>query len=174
MVALTETRKDGTGVDVHFETFFHRSFPRVARVAGRIAGPEGGEDAAVEALARAYARWSRVSSLNNPEAWVMRVATNLAIDQVRRRPAYPSATAERDLQDKVINEQILRESIAKLPRRQRQVVALRYLADMPEETVATMLDVSPGAVKTHLHRALARLRISLAAAEEGGTNVACP
>jgi RNA polymerase sigma-70 factor (ECF subfamily) len=157
-----------------FESFFRRAFPRVALVAGRIAGPAGGEDAAIEALARAFARWSRVSGMDNPEAWVMRVATNLAIDQIRRKPAYTNPTAEGDLQDKVINEQILRVSIAKLPRRQRQVVALRYLVDMPEEAVAKMLDVSPGAVKTHLHRALEQLRISLDVAEEGGTNVACP
>jgi RNA polymerase sigma-70 factor (ECF subfamily) len=112
--------------------------------------------------------------MNNPEAWVMRVAMNLAIDQVRKKPAYTIPTTEADLEDKVINEQILRGSISKLPRRQRQVVTLRFLVDMPEEAVAKVLDVSPGAVKTHLHRALERLRISLDVAEEGGTNVACP
>jgi RNA polymerase sigma-70 factor (ECF subfamily) len=154
-----------------FETFFRHAFPRVARVAGRIAGREAGEDAAIEALARAYARWPRVSSMDNPEAWVMHVATNLAIDQIRKKPVYPKQTADRDIEDKVINEQILRGSIATLTRRQRQVVALRYLADMPEEAVAKTLDVSPGAVKTHLHRALERLRISLAEPEEGDTNV---
>jgi RNA polymerase sigma factor (sigma-70 family) len=45
-----------------------------------------------------------------------------------------------------------------LPRRQRQVVVLRYLADLSEREVAQLLGLSTGTVKTHLHRAAVTLR----------------
>ena len=48
-----------------------------------------------------------------------------------------------------------------LPRRQREVVALRYLADRPEAEVADLLGCSAGAVKQHAHRGLAALRARL-------------
>jgi DNA-directed RNA polymerase specialized sigma24 family protein len=51
-------------------------------------------------------------------------------------------------------------------------VTLRYLADLPEAEVAEVLGVSPGSVKTHLHRALASMRVSLSTDERGETSVA--
>lgn len=45
-----------------------------------------------------------------------------------------------------------------LPRRQRAVVVLRYLADLPEEQVAQLLDISRGTVKSQASRATAKLR----------------
>ena len=56
--------------------------------------------------------------------------------------------------------------LSRLPRRQRQVVALRYLSDLSERDVASMLGVSAGAVKTHLHRALGVLRERLGAPDD--------
>jgi RNA polymerase sigma-70 factor (ECF subfamily) len=150
-----------------YEGFFTCTFSRVAGMAGGIVGRDGGEDVAIEALARAFARWRSVEVMDNPEAWVMRVATNLALDQVRRRSAYAVAPAARDLQETATEREIVRSSVSKLPRRQRQVVALRYLADMSEDDVARVLNLSNGSVKTHLHRALAGLRVSLSARQEG-------
>lgn len=45
-----------------------------------------------------------------------------------------------------------------LPDRQREVLVLRYYADLSERQIADALAISPGAVKTHAHRALAALR----------------
>ena len=156
----------------HYESFFTHAFPRVARMAGKIVGREGGEDVAIEALARAYSRWTRVQAMNSPEAWVMRVATNLALDQVRKKKAYADPPTMPAIEETATDREVVRSSIAKLPRRQRQVVAMRFLADMPEDEVARVLDISTGSVKTHLHRALASLRVSLASDEAGESNVA--
>ena len=43
-----------------------------------------------DAMARALVRWSRVRRLDHPEGWVVRVATNLAIDATRRRRVLPT------------------------------------------------------------------------------------
>jgi len=55
----------------------------------------------------------------------------------------------------------VRAAVAALPRRQREVVALRLLADYSGEQTARLLGISTGAVSAHLHRALARLRATL-------------
>ncbi len=108
--------------------------------------------------------------MDRPEAWVMRVATNLALDQLRKKRVYADPPTAAELEETVTDRTIVRSSIAKLPRRQREVVAMRFLADMPEDEVARVLGVTTGSVKTHLHRALTSLRVSLASEEAGGFN----
>jgi RNA polymerase sigma factor (sigma-70 family) len=57
-------------------------------------------------------------------------------------------------------------ALERLPRRQREVVVLRYLADLSERDVAAALHTTVGSVKQHAHRGTARLRADLA--PEGG------
>ena len=54
------------------------------------------------------------------------------------------------------------EAIARLPRRQREAISLRYLADLSEREVAAAMHTTVGSVKQHTYRALARLRVDLA------------
>jgi RNA polymerase sigma factor (sigma-70 family) len=49
-------------------------------------------------------------------------------------------------------------ALSKLPRRQRQIVAMRYLADFSEQTTAQRLGISLGAVKSGASRGLESLR----------------
>jgi RNA polymerase sigma-70 factor (sigma-E family) len=136
------------------------------RVAYRLLGnrPEA-EEVAQEALARAFARWRTVAGHDEP--WVARVAINLAISRTRRRR--PTVAFDETLDavrrgdDTLAVERLaLAAALRELPTRQRQVVALRYLADLPEAEVASVLRISRGSVKQHAHRGLARLRRSLA------------
>ena len=60
----------------------------------------------------------------------------------------------------------LHRALDKLSRRQREVIVLRYFADLPEAAVAETLGCSVGAVKQHASRALAALRAELATSEE--------
>ncbi len=59
----------------------------------------------------------------------------------------------------------LAEAVARLPRRQREVVFLRYWLDLGVEETAAALGISTGSVKTHASRALERLRADLPAAD---------
>jgi RNA polymerase sigma factor (sigma-70 family) len=56
---------------------------------------------------------------------------------------------------------VLNAALAELPRRQREVVVLRYVGDFSEAQVASALGISPGAVKQHASRGLAALRNQL-------------
>lgn len=119
------------------------------------------EDLAQESVARLVANWSKVSS--GHEHWTSRVATNLAIAETRRRGSaarafrrldpplpLPPSSEEFDLD--------LLDALRRLPRRQREVVVLRYVSDLSQEEVATTLGCSVGAVRQHASRGLAALR----------------
>jgi RNA polymerase sigma-70 factor (sigma-E family) len=147
-----------------FEAAFDRLLGLAYRHARRLVGdPALAEDLAAEALTRTYVRWPRVRNYEFLDAWVLRVVTNLAIDVLARRPA---AAPVRDAlgghdDDVVVLRITLAHALRALPARQRDAVVLRYLVDMSEADVAGALGVAPGTVKSHLHRALARLRVAL-------------
>lgn len=115
------------------------------------------EDVASEAFARAFARWSMVSGLEYREAWVMRVASNLAIDSIRRHRrrdrGFDSSGEVTDPAEVAMLRVGLAAALAALPKSQREAVVLRYLVDLPEAEVAAVLGIAPGTVKSHLHRA---------------------
>ena len=147
-----------------FEEAFDDLFIRAARVARRIVGdPATAEDVAAEAMARAYAHWRKIGDQPWREGWVVRVATNLALDVARSRNRMTDAEVgeESHEDDDVAVRLALVEAMAMLPKRQREVVALRHLAGMSEADTAAALRVSPGSVKTHLSRGLAALRTRL-------------
>jgi RNA polymerase sigma factor (sigma-70 family) len=52
----------------------------------------------------------------------------------------------------------LAKAVHALPRRQRDVIALKYFADLPDAEVAAILRISQATERTHLRRALAALR----------------
>lgn len=141
-----------------FDAFFYALLPQVLRVARRMTGDHAtAEDVAAEAFARAFARWSKLKPLPHREAWLLRVASNVAIDLFRRRPlqtlAAPTTGAQADPGEVVVLRASLVEALRALPKRQREAVVLRYLADLSEADVAAALGVKPGTVKSQLHRA---------------------
>jgi RNA polymerase sigma-70 factor (sigma-E family) len=138
--------------------------PLAYRVCFRILGDRhDAQDLTQEALARAFARWRRVGAYD--EAWITRVATNLALGEVRRRGrsrrSAPDPAGSPEVDALVAQRAELVEVLRSLSRRQREVVALRYLADLPEVEVARALGCSIGTVKQHASRGLAALRIAL-------------
>jgi RNA polymerase sigma factor (sigma-70 family) len=142
-----------------FEVAAPGLFAVAYRVAFRLTGSDpDASDMAQESLARAFERWAQVESY--AEAWVARTATNLALDryrQLRRRPL-PSLSMRSSEVDR--NRVDLIKALRALPRRQRDAVVLRYLADLDEASVAERMGCSVGAVKQHAHRGLQALRIS--------------
>lgn len=137
-------------------------FPRAFRLARRILGdPAAAEDVAAEALARAYARWPKVSVLPYRDGWVLRVAANLSIDRLRRHPAEQAVSPALLAEDALVLRLAITAALRTLPRRQREAVALHYLGDLTDAQVAEALGVSVGTVKTHIHRGLEALRSEL-------------
>ena len=160
---MTAPGGDGAEDDL-IEVVYRELFQVAYRVAHCILGDVGDvEDAAAEALARAVVHWPRVGRTTYRSAWVARVASNVAIDRVRKRQRSSPADRPRagDLSDTAVLRLALADALSSLPRRQRQVVALRYLADLPETEVASTLGISSNTVKKHTARAIAALRETL-------------
>jgi RNA polymerase sigma-70 factor (sigma-E family) len=145
-----------------FELAFADLYRLAYRVAYRILGDRAeAEDIAQETLARAALRWLRLHE--RPEGWVSRVASNLAIDRYRRRrrqPRFPTGPVGL-VDDRLAERRDLVAALRRLPRRQREVVVLRYLADFSEADVAAALGCSVGSVKAHASRGLTALRREL-------------
>jgi RNA polymerase sigma factor (sigma-70 family) len=153
--------------DEAFEDVFEHLAVLAHRVAYRILGSaEDAEEIAQETLARAYVRWSRMSGYAEP--WVARVATNLALGRWRKARSRRNGdvVVVTDGGDAALRVDLV-ELLRHLPRRQREVVVLRYLADRSEQQTADALGCSLGSVKQHAHRGLAALRSSLTDAPGG-------
>lgn len=144
-------------VPVGFDDAYVRLFVLARRVAERIVPDRAeAEDVAAETLTRALVRWSTVQSY--AEAWVTRVATNQALDRLRRRPPTPDLPPSTSIEDEVSRRVDLVAAVAGLSGRQRQAVALRYLVGLDEDEIAAALGLRPLTVKTHLRRGLLNLR----------------
>jgi RNA polymerase sigma-70 factor (sigma-E family) len=124
------------------------------------------EDLTSEAFARAYASWRKVAAHPAPRAWVVRTALNTHVSWWRRRrrevPWQPGLDPARDGPDGPALDARVLAALKELPRRQREVVALRVFLDLDTETTARELGIAPGTVTAHLSRAAATLRVSLA------------
>lgn len=150
-----------------FEERFDELFAQARRLAVRLLGDEDqGEDVAAEALARTWLSWPRLRHVDYVDAWVLRVTTNLALDVHRRRRRWSVGLASVDHAEAVALHLALMAALRALPRRQREVVVLRHLSDLSEDTVAELLGISAGTVGAHLHRGLARLRQQLGGQRE--------
>jgi RNA polymerase sigma factor (sigma-70 family) len=156
----TGPRAGASARSTGFESAFRDLYPRAFRLALRMVGNhQAAEDIASETMARALLRWDRLDADRLP-GWVLRVTANQAIDLLRRRgrTLEPGVV---DLEDATTLRIALADALRRLPRRQREAVALRYLSDLSEADTAAALGISTGAVKTHVHRGLAALRSTL-------------
>ena len=130
--------------------------------------PHLAQDVVQEVLIRVQRNWARISTLADPGAYVRRMLVNEYLSWRRRRAnsdlamSHPllaevgsvvddpaSGLAERDA---------MRVRIARLSRRQRAVIVLRYYENLTDAEIAEVLRCSPATVRSHVSHALAALR----------------
>ena len=125
------------------------------------------EDAVQEAFARASVRWRRIGGYDSPEAWVRRVAFNVAFTSMRRARRVVELLARTPPAPPLAAETLeVVEALRALPLSFRQVLALHYLADLPVERVAGELGIAVGTAKSRLARAREALARQLVDGEE--------
>jgi RNA polymerase sigma-70 factor, ECF subfamily len=166
------------GDETAFGVIVERFQGRVYSVAYRFTGNhEDALDVTQDALFRVHQKirsWKPTGAFGG---WVMRVASNTAIDHSRKlqrsrnvivsvedrvleqQPAKDSP--EFDARVKEIDAKI-REKLSVLSPTQSQVFVLRHYEEMSLQEIADALECSVGSVKVHLFRAMRKLRTELA------------
>ena len=152
------------GVGDEFERFCVEIHPRLVRALSLYCGDAHlAEELAQDALATAYRDWRKVRELDDPDGWTFKVAFNASHSFFRRRTAERRALARRgpsnqshaDPADAIA----LREAVARLPRRQKTAILLRFLEDRSVADTARLMDCPEATVKTLTWRGLANLRL---------------
>jgi RNA polymerase sigma-70 factor (sigma-E family) len=122
------------------------------------------EDLLQAALAKTFLAWDRINDRAAVDGYVRRAMVNTQISWWRRHKLEIYPTDE--LPDMPVDDHTgrsemhdaLGRALARLPKRQRLAVMLRYYEDMSEAEVAEALGVSVGTVKSTVSRAMAKLR----------------
>ncbi len=177
------TASNGDGNDNDgFERWYELAYPKLLAAMVLVIGDlEEAKEVVDEACVRTLVHWSKIAKIERPDGWTYRVAYNVFRRKVRRRsfesrflnrqtktPDLPAPAGEIWL---LVNE---------LSSRQREVVMLRYVADLTEREIATTLGITRGSVSRSLGAARQRLAADLAeppnqlgdisASKEGGGN----
>jgi RNA polymerase sigma-70 factor (sigma-E family) len=158
-----------------FDEFVNSYATALLRAAFLLTGDRGhAEDLVQTTLVRVARRWRAVK--RSPHAYSRQVLLNLSRNYWRdnaRRPRVamdlsqdefaPAAQAAFELIDE---RAILRVGLQRLPERQREMVVMRFILDLPTAEVAELLETPEGSVKSATHRALASLREYLSQPDE--------
>lgn len=132
------------------------------------------EDLTIEAFAKAFKNLHRFKKDYTFSTWLFRIATNNAIDFIRKKrletmsldTSFTDDNGEAvqiDVEDKNLNPQeetiksqkieLIQMFVTKLPAKYQRLVRLRYFQELSYEEIATELDAPLGTVKAQLHRA---------------------
>lgn len=144
---------------IDFGVFYRETWERVYRpLAVILRDHDLAREAVDEAMVRAFQRWPKVRTYDNPVGWVYRVALNYARNRLRRRwRELPWGSVEPSWEMKTPHPELM-DALLELPLRQREVVVLRFLFDWSVHDVAAALGIPDGTVKSRLHRAVTQLR----------------
>ena len=144
----------------------------VMRVCRALLGPVEAEDAWSETFLAALRAYPKLRAESNVRAWLVTIAHNKAVDQIRARVRVPVPAGEAP--ERVsggergpgsgpgpgpeLPDGELQSALAELPPKQRGAVVYRYLADLPYAEVAALLDCSQAAARRSAADGIARLR----------------
>lgn len=163
-----------TLVDLHRRSVYGLAF-RLLRE------PEEARDAAQETFVRAWGAISTYDAAQPFAPWILRIARNHALDQLRRRvPAARQVALDAEPEDGAPVTELagdgpaadalmehaqtratLEAAVAALPANYREVIQLFHVEQLSYKEIAETLDVPMGTVMTWLHRARGKLRATL-------------
>ncbi len=187
--ATTEAGASGNAADVQdlaggFGELAASARPTLVRAAHSVTGRhEDAEDAVQSSLLKAMRAWQRVAGQERwrQQAYVRQIVVNTCRSGWRKWGSRVvigdmPELAEGAETDAVDDRELLRQALARLPARQREVLLLRYYEDLTEAEIAKRLGCAPGTVKSSAARALRALRDMLPeyAATRSGPPTAAP
>jgi RNA polymerase sigma-70 factor, ECF subfamily len=149
-----------------FEALLGTLRPKLHRYCARMTGSViDGEDVVQEAILKALEAFGAQSAIANPEAWLVRIAHNTALDHLRRRARRMTTDEDLDMiadpltpvEDRAIAQAAL-HAFMRLPVAQRSSIILMDVLGYSLEEIRQVTELSVPAIKASLHRGRARLR----------------
>ena len=134
---------------------------------GILANPDDARDCTQEAFLRVYRKVGEFRGEAAFSTWLYRVAVNVCVGQLRKRPRHAEASLEdehvREIADegpeawtgpvREADEALVRQVVATLPPDYRMVLSLRYFQDLSYEEMIQVLGYTMSQLKVKLHRA---------------------
>lgn len=152
--------------DSALEQLYDEHYVRLVRLAVLLLRDVGrSEEVVQDSFVAVYRRWDRLGDADVP-AYLRQTVVNRSrsvlrhLRVVKQHPSEPAPDepgADHDLLRGARRRAVV-DALARLPRRQREVLALRYYLDLTEREIAETLGISSGAVKSHASRGAAALR----------------
>jgi RNA polymerase sigma factor (sigma-70 family) len=143
-----------------FRWLFVTDYPALVRTLFLIVHDRAAaEDIAQDAYIQLLLHWDKVSTYEQPAAWVRRVAIRLAVRETQRtrlRAKLERFTPAPSHDDSSYDPDLM-AAIRTLSLRQRTIVVLFYFEDRPMDEIADLLACSTSSGWVHLHRARRRL-----------------
>jgi RNA polymerase sigma-70 factor (sigma-E family) len=156
--------------DVAVTALFRAHYAGLVRLAVLLVDDDGSaEDLVQDAFARLHRRWRRLRDPDAAYGYLRTAVVNGSRSRLRRlrtvrqNPEPPPVDLPSPEGDVIVREEhaTVRAALDALPRRQREVLVLRYYASYSEADIAETLGISRGAVKSHASRGIAALTRSL-------------
>lgn len=156
-----------------FEEFATSRLPGLVRYAVVLTGDSHlAQDVVQEVLARTQLNWRRINRADSPDAYVRRMVVNEYLSWrrswvTRQVHAAGDALADyaangsagRDYAQDLADADAMWERLAKLPRKQRAVLVLRYYEQLDDATIAEIMGCAPVTVRSNASKALKTLRL---------------
>lgn len=152
-----------------FDAFYRKEYSAVVAISYAMSSSRAvAEDLAQEAFLRAHRDWAVVGAMESPGGWVRRVALNLSKSRLRRLRAETVAVFRLNASDTISptrdpDTDSFWAEVRRLPSRQAQAIALRYVEELSLAEIASVLEIAEGTVKALLHQGRERLRRQLTA-----------
>lgn len=156
-----------------FDSWVAARGPALLRLAYVLTGDGvDAEDVVQDALSRALPRWSRISTVEDPDAYVRRMVVNAHVSRwrkVRRREVPVEVVHDRPVPPGVGAEDRDRlwRACRALPADQRTAVVLRFYEDLDYAEIAALTGVREGSVRSRVSRGIAAMRHELGADDMG-------
>jgi RNA polymerase sigma-70 factor (sigma-E family) len=171
MDGVLAAERSGVADPPDFDSWVAARGPALLRLAYTLTGNRSdAEDVVQEALSRALPRWSRISAVEDVDAYVRRMVVNAHTSWWRkfRRRESPAAEVRADGvmagPDRAVapdDRQRIWLACQALPEAQRTAVVLRYYEQLEYAEIATLTGVREGSVRSRVSRGLAALRAEL-------------
>jgi len=169
-LGVTDARPDApTDADAAVEALYLAHWNRLVRLSVLLVRDQGmAEEIVQDALVAVHQKWDRLTDQQKALAYLRQAVVNRSRSALRHRGVVTRHLARQQLPETApgadhpvlgdSRRRMVLDALQQLPRRQREVLALRYYLDLSEAEIAETLGISRGAVKSHASRGAATLR----------------